>query len=235
MPVRLATPSDELAIAALCTSAFFNEALFGDVLHPHRHQFPDDVRFFWHARTRQFLSEHRNTVIVATIYEANAEKIVGMAAWQRQGDDADAHKVMREWKDHGLPPLPEVQNRAIDPARRTIMQDAYPYFKHHWDATTNGIPRCQNWYLNLCAIDPAYQKRGFGQDLVAWGLERARQENVHASVISSYQNEAFYLRCGFDEVVGNFTQGEGNPLRVAGARGGDVLFMWGKAKDPETC
>jgi hypothetical protein len=94
MPVRLATPSDELAITALCTSAFFNEALFGDIMHPRRHQYPDDVRPFWHARTRQFLSEHRNIVIVATTWEDHAEKIVGMATWQH-GSARATTKMLR--------------------------------------------------------------------------------------------------------------------------------------------
>jgi GNAT superfamily N-acetyltransferase len=234
MPIRLATPADELAIAVLCTSAFFDEELFGDTVHPYRHQYPDHVLPFWHARMRQFLSDRRSIVIVATVEDAGVEKIAGMATWQRQGDDEGAQKIMHAWKDHGLPPLPEVQNRAIDPTKRTILQDAYPYFKYHWDATTNGIPRSQNWYLNLCAIGPAHQKRGIGQVLVAWGLERARQENVHASTISSYQNEKFYLRCGFDDIVGNCREGEDNPLRIAGVKGGEILFMWARESGQET-
>jgi GNAT superfamily N-acetyltransferase len=234
MPVRRATPTDELAIAVLCTSAFFDEELFGNTVHPYRHQYPGDVLPFWHARVRQFFSDPRSIIIVATVEEAGAEKIAGMATWQRQGDDKGALKIMQAWKDHALLPLPLVENRAIDPTKRTILQDAYPYFKHHWDATTNDIPRSQNWYLNLCAIDPAFQKRGIGQHLVAWGLERARQENVHASTISSFQNERFYLRCGFDNIVGNCCEGENNPLRIAGVKGGALLFMWAKKTCEET-
>lgn len=80
-------------------------------------------------------------------------------------------------------------------------------------------------------MNPSFQKRGFGYDLVGWGLQRAREENVHASVTASEGNVNFYLRCGFDEVVGNCTQGEGNPLRLAHVAGGDVLFMWPKGAE----
>jgi hypothetical protein len=59
---------------------------------------------------------------------------------------------------------------------------------------------------------------------VQWGLDRAKEENVCASVIASQGNDNFYLRCGFDEVVGNCKQGEGNPLM--GIEGGDILFMY---------
>jgi GNAT superfamily N-acetyltransferase len=234
MPIRLARPGDEPAIAVVCTKAFFEESLFGDLMHPYRHQYPDDVQIFWHDRTRVVFQEPRSIVIVATTIEAEREKIVGMATWQRQGDDPGAQKVIQAWINPGADafvPLPSTNNRAMDVAKRTILEDSSPYFKHHWEGTTNGIPRAQNWYLQLCAIDPAYQKRGFGQELVAWGLDRAREENVHASVAASYKNEPFYLRCGFDEIVGNCSEGEENPLRIAKIKGGDILFMWAKGKN----
>jgi GNAT superfamily N-acetyltransferase len=237
MPVRLATPKDEPSIAAICAAAFFEEGLFGQLIHPHRHQYPDDPIIFWHTRTRKSFFEPRNRTIVATITEDDEEKIVGMATWQRQGDDAGAQTIMSDWQDPGpdaFEPLKSTTNRAIDESKATILQDAYPYFKHHWSGMTNGLPRANNWYLNLCCIDPAYQKRGVGQQLVSWGLERARKENVHASVTTSYQNERFYLRCGFDEIVGTCSEGEGNPLKEAGVKGGEILWMWAKGSDGQS-
>lgn len=105
------------------------------------------------------------------------------------------------------------------------MNDSYPFFKHHWDGD-----RKNNWYLDLCGVHPDYAGKRLGQALVGWGLDRAREEGIHASVTASKGNERFYLRCGFDEVVGNCTQGEGNPLSKAGVEGGDVLFMFPKQK-----
>lgn len=156
-----------------------------------------------------------------------------MATWQRQGSDPGAQKVMAEWQDPGIDsfsPLPSLNNRAIDPSKATILQDSYPWFAHHWSGVTNGLPRANNWYLNLCCIDPAYQKRGVGKPLVQWGLQQARRENVHASVTTSYQNEQFYLRCGFDEIVGSCMEGEGNPLAEAGVKGGEILWMWARGE-----
>jgi hypothetical protein len=49
-------------------------------------------------------------------------------------------------------------------------------------------------------------------------------------VAASKGNERFYLRSGFDEVVGNCTYGEGNPLNKAGVEGGDILFMFPKQR-----
>jgi GNAT superfamily N-acetyltransferase len=231
MPLRFAKPQDEDAMVSVIAAAFFNEALFGDAIHPRRHEFPDDTKIFWHAKVRASFRDPRSTVIVATTTEDEQEKIVGVAAWKRQGDDEGAKKVMEAWNDPGpdaFPPLLSTNNRALDPARATLLPDSKPFFEHHWAATTNGIPRSINWFLDLCAVHPSYERRGFGNELVKWGLDRAREENVHASVTSSYQSDNFYLKCGFEEHVGNCSEGEGNPLREAKVKGGNILFMWAK-------
>lgn len=116
-------------------------------------------------------------------------------------------------------PLPAHPNRAIDPSKRTILADSKHHFSHFWSGD-----RKQNWYLSLCGVDPAHAGKGLGKELVHWGLNRAKEEGVHASCITSQGNDTFYLRCGYDEVVGNCTQGEGNPLN--GLAGGDILFMY---------
>ncbi|KAF2127680.1 hypothetical protein P153DRAFT_294915 [Dothidotthia symphoricarpi CBS 119687] len=230
MPVRLAQPSEESAIVSVCTAAFFNEELFGVTIHPHRHEYPEDMRIFWHDWVRNDWKNPRVRILVTTAMEEGQEKISGVAIWERQGSDEGAKKVQEEWTDpcDVFLPLPSTENRALDPTKRTILQDSYPYFAHHWDG-----PRANNWYLSLCCIDPAFQKRGFGYELVDWGVKKAREENVHASVIASHENEKFYLRCGFDEIVGNGCEGEGNPLGIANVKGGDILFMWPKEAGKE--
>ncbi|KAF1850651.1 acyl-CoA N-acyltransferase [Cucurbitaria berberidis CBS 394.84] len=232
MPIRLATPSDEPAIVSACTAAFFDEALFGRVIHPHRHEYPEDVEIFWHEQIRHSWREPNNKILVAITIEKGEEKVVGVAVWQRQGDDEGRKKVEAEWVDVGpdaFRPLPSTVNRAIDPNKRTILEDSYPYYSHHWSPSKNSIPRSRNWYLSLCCVHPSYEHRGLGRELVHWGLERAREEGVHASVLASHNNDPFYLRCGFDEIVADCTEGEENPLQ--GVEGGSLLFMWAKGQD----
>ena len=108
-------------------------------------------------------------------------------------------------------------NRALDSSKANLFELSIPYWKHHWDGE-----RQENWYLSLCAVHPDYQGKGFGRELVEWGLKQAESENVHASVMSSNGSDGFYLRCGFEEIVGNATDGEGNPL--TGIKGGSILF-----------
>ena len=109
-------------------------------------------------------------------------------------------------------------NRAADPAMSNLGQTVSSLIAHHWYGS-----RSTGWYLNFLAVKPAHQGQGYGSDLVAWGIERAQQEKVPASVISGERKDGFYKRCGFDIEVGNSTEGEGNPLRDR-TGGGTILF-----------
>lgn len=234
MYLRPAEPSDEPAIASLCTRAFFNEDLFGRVIHPHRALYPDDVQIFWHEAVRSDWANPRNKVLVVVSPSSPSQpedRVVGAAIWQRQGDD-DSHSSIQEliqsWRDPqpyfpAIPTTLQHSNRALDPSKKDILKQSAEFTKHYWVGSN-----ARNWYLNLCAVDPAFAGRGCGKMLVRWGIERAREEGVAASVTSSEGTNGFYLRCGFDEVVGNASEGERNPLREAGVKGGDILFMWAK-------
>lgn len=231
MDLRLAEPSDEPIIAAICTRAFFDEDLFGRVIHPQRNKFPQDVQIFWHQWVRNDWSNPRNKIIVAvTTDETQQEKIIGAAIWQRQGGDDGAQKVTDEWADPGpWPLLPSTQNRALDPSKANILQESASYTKHYWDGAS-----ATNWYLSLCCVDPAVKGRGAGRLLVRWGLDRAEDEGIAASVMASEGSDAFYLKCGYDEVVGNANEGDGNPLQKVDVKGGNILFMWPKGNQRQT-
>lgn len=232
MHLRTARPSDEPELALICTRAFFDEDLFGRVIHPHRLEYPEDVQIFWHERVREDWSNPCNKVIVAvTNDKEQGEKILGMAVWQRQGDDVGAQQVKSEWTDHGeWPALLSTHNRALDPSNKTILEEAAPFTKHYWSG-----PNTTNWYLSLCCVHPDAKGRGVGRLLVRWGLDRAEKEGVAASVVASDGSDAFYLKCGFDEVVGTASEGNGNPLQNKDVKGGKILFMWSNtAKGIET-
>jgi hypothetical protein len=46
--------------------------------------------------------------------------------------------------------------------------------------------------------------------------------------MASEGSDGFYLKCGFDEVVGNANEGDGNPLQKEDVKGGNILFMRAK-------
>lgn len=226
MRLRHACPEDEPSMAAICTRAFFNDDLFGRVIHPLRHAYPDDVQTYWQESLRHYWASPRIRMLVAVAEPSRGQDqdtIIGVAVWERQGEDEGAHKVMEEFSDPGTwPALSSTQNRALDPSKKTILQDAETYSNPYWAGS-----RATNWYLVLCCVDPQSQQRGCGRLLTNWGIERARKEGIHASVIASDGSTDFYLKCGFDEVVGNASRagGEANPMTRVNVKGGDVLFM----------
>jgi GNAT superfamily N-acetyltransferase len=154
--------------------------------------------------------------------EHDIEIIVGLAIWERQGDNNDTHTSMEDSFYSGpWPALETTQNRALDASKRTILQELEEFSLQYWSGS-----RSTNWYLNLCCVDPDFQQRGCGRLLVNWGLDRASQEGVYASVIASDGSADFYLKSGFDAVVGNAGRagGEASPMMKADVQGGDVLF-----------
>ncbi|KAF3032400.1 hypothetical protein E8E11_000729 [Didymella keratinophila] len=215
MPIRTICVEDESAIAALCAAAFWGEDCFCRVILP-KQEFPDDVpvdvEIFHYEWLHADWQERGKVILVAVVgeEEPDARKVVGVAVWQRKGDDEQARRVRDEWIDpgpHAFPLLKSTHNRALDSATANILQEAEPYFAHHFEGT-----RADSWYLHLLAVHSASQHRGFGRELVFWGLERAREEDVHASVISSDPKESFYFACGFESIVGSMMDDEGNPL-----------------------
>lgn len=96
-----------------------------------------------------------------------------------------------------------------------------PFIAHLY---TSPPYRKNAWKLVSLAVLPQYQSRGHGRKLVAWGLEQARKDGVVAHVMAAKGKETFYQRCGFTDVVGWATDGEGNPLKEMGIEGGAILF-----------
>lgn len=106
-------------------------------------------------------------------------------------------------------------SRACDAENEDIIERSYPYFDEIWTGD-----RAESWYLETLAVHPGFQGRGVGRDLVQWGLERAEEEGICASVVSAKGKDGFYRKAGFDLLEGSATSGKGNPL--AGVEGGNI-------------
>lgn len=98
-------------------------------------------------------------------------------------------------------------DRAADPEKEDILERAHHFFDH----LHNG-DRAECWSLVWLGTHPDYQGQGHGRQLVQWGLDRAKEENVWASVVAAQGKDPFYKKCGFEFIEGSGTMGEGNPL-----------------------
>jgi hypothetical protein len=79
--LRPATLSDLSSIAGVWAAAFFDDEIIGEIMHPHRNKYPDDVYWFLLRGIRERFWDWRHQFMVVT----NGGKVVGAADWRRLG------------------------------------------------------------------------------------------------------------------------------------------------------
>ncbi|UKZ61283.1 uncharacterized protein TrAtP1_002550 [Trichoderma atroviride] len=231
--LREAGYSELPRVAHILAKAFWEDNLFGQMIHPHRNEYPDDVDLYWLRRARVNFWDPRRRWLVATEKDKSGQEvIVGIAQWERLGDGG---KKLERWTldpRNISKPLSSAAmkihamvwpNRASDPGVEDIIERSYPHFDSIWSGK-----RAESWYLEALAVHPDYQGRNIGRRLVQWGLELAEADGICASVVSAYGKDEFYTKCGFDERYGNAGQGDGNPL--AGVDGANIFWKWPKSR-----
>ncbi|KID69000.1 uncharacterized protein G6M90_00g054370 [Metarhizium brunneum] len=219
MAIREAKYSDLREMAEAAAAAFQDEELFGELMHPRRKEYPQDFVAYFERRFLRHWNDPNCHLVVGL--DKTTGKVVGCAQWERQGVQPaswigsfmqSASRAYLQTLDYLWP------NRAADPDKINILDETFPLFAHHWTE-----PRRQNWYLEFLCTHPGYQGQGLGKALVLWGVNRAKEDKICASVISAAGKEAFYGRYGFVE-VGRANVGR---LGACGIRGGAILFCEG--------
>lgn len=231
--LRLARYADHAAMARVLSLAFWDDVLFGRLIHPHREEYPHDSDLYWLRRIQLHWWGRSHIFVVTTNVDEKTgrEVVTGVAHWSRMGKTG----ATSAWADPTNLALPVAKayatlaswwrpNRAADPAYEDIIERSYHFLDHVWTGS-----RAESWYLEALGVHPDYQNRGLGRALVKWGLDQAECEGVSASVIAADGKERFYQRCGFDpEPVGKSGEGEGNPLSEV--PGGLIFFREARGK-----
>jgi hypothetical protein len=81
LQLRPARLSDLSSIAGVWAAAFFDDEIIGEIMHPHRNKYPDDVCSFLLRGIRERFWDWRHQFMVVT----NGGKVVGAADWRRLG------------------------------------------------------------------------------------------------------------------------------------------------------
>jgi hypothetical protein len=92
--LRLAAFADLPAIARCWHAAFFDDEIIGEMMHPNRKEYPEDVYWFLLRGIVERFWDWRHQFIVVTVKEGWTEKIVGAANWRRVGNGG---KKMELW------------------------------------------------------------------------------------------------------------------------------------------
>ncbi|KAH7382717.1 hypothetical protein DE146DRAFT_728651 [Phaeosphaeria sp. MPI-PUGE-AT-0046c] len=217
--VREAHVFDFPSIARVWTTAFFDDEIIGQMMHPHRNEFPDDVYWFLLRGIRERFWDWRHQFMVVCVDEEGKENIVGAADWRRLGKGGE-ERELGYWDPRNLvAPLLKTYhnlslkmwpNRAADPARSTFLDTAVANSEKYWSGD-----RAECWDLHVCGVDPAFQGKGVGKLLAQWGVREAIKEgdNVVASVLCGEKNRGFYGKAGMEVQVGG-SGGEGGGIAL---------------------
>jgi len=87
LQLRKARLLDLPSIARVWHAAFFDDEIIGDVMHPHRQQYPEDVYWFLLRGIRERFWDWRHQFMVVTVIlnDDRGERVVGAADWRRLG------------------------------------------------------------------------------------------------------------------------------------------------------
>lgn len=84
--IREASYWDLPQIAHVLAKAFWDDNIFGDLIHPYREKFPDTMALYWLRKARVKFWNYRWKFIVAVDKDSSGNEIVvGCAQWERMG------------------------------------------------------------------------------------------------------------------------------------------------------
>ena len=239
MPFRELTYADIKPAAGILAAAFKDDGFQGKYLHPYLDKYPGDLerryRRTMFAAWARSSDDHKCFVAYKPTADGKGEEcITGVISWSRRS----AQPRPKTWsaslwtttvgyynqvEEYFLP------DRAADPVRATILARAAPYSKHHWTGS-----RAEVWWLDVIAVDKAFEGQGIGRELVAWGFERAKQDGIGTSCIAAQGRDRFYIACGFDVQCGIAgDEGPDEELRKElRSIGGGMIHFWDGGKEP---
>lgn len=159
----------------------------------------------WKKTTTNNLNLPNTVFLKAEVTDPQTGKSVigGMAIWQQCSFDAPA------WGDEPIAGMPDtdLEPLASDSDRRFARQAFGSLFKRRVEVVKEkqNDEKPATFVLDLCAVDPKYQRRGIAQALVQWGLDEAkRRGGLECTTEASSMGRGAYRKLGFrDEAVGD--------------------------------
>ncbi|KAK3672858.1 hypothetical protein LTR78_007211 [Recurvomyces mirabilis] len=230
MPFRQANLADIHHGAHIMATAFQDGPILGRYLHPYREQHPDGMYLYFLRKLRLAYARGLPDDILLVTYDVNSsdkeQQITGFAHWHRKRAELiprslHSTAILQATKAYNYLTSLIWPNLAIEPSRAGLFQQIDPFISHHWAGS-----RAEVWMLELIAVDPMTGKKGYGRQMLEWGMQRAKEDGLACSLIAGKGAVGFYRRCGFDIEVGTLTDegGDDNPMRRAGVEGGTIMF-----------
>ena len=192
----------------------------------YRKQYPEDTRRFTRERFKMFLENEPGNwqVMVAELpsrEDSSVSRVAAFAAWQLPPVDQvvliGADKVhQREFsmsveatQSHGSRSDSRAaalttseagssdQRQDADPKRMRAFEESLAKARAHHFKRVYGENRI---HLRLLVTHPDYQRRGAGANLVTWGIEIAKENNLAVTLFASPIGGQLYRKLGFRDL-----------------------------------
>ncbi|CZS97328.1 uncharacterized protein RAG0_06470 [Rhynchosporium agropyri] len=160
------------------------------------------MRKRWETRTFDAAGNPNCVFLKATIPDPSSgdgkEVIAGMAIWVQVSMD----KAYGDVPDPDWAKALHVEELypGDEPSQRFLCQVFASLTKQRLEAIKQAATRDPPSLLglDLCGVDPAYQRRGIAAELVKWGLEEARSRGgLEAVLEASKKGRGVYAKLGF--------------------------------------
>ena len=157
----------------------------------------------WQNPTRDDRGKLNTMYVVATVPDsdqASSRKVVGLAIWlqlafvQGQGNPPNEEAALARTLE-GLYPHDASQRGHLCRLMVSLHRQRIALLKESANTSSPAV-----MVLDLCTVDPAYQRRGIASKLVQWGLDEAqRRGGIEASTEGSKMGRGVYAKLGFEQ------------------------------------
>jgi GNAT superfamily N-acetyltransferase len=163
----------------------------------------------WKSTTTNKAGQPNKIYLKATLPDSEKpgqRRVVGMAIWQQLSEVEGYGDTFTGDMTAALEQLDGAEKRFADQMFKSLWKRRIAYIKEISQQQDRNPPAI--FTLDLCAVDPAYQRRGVAGKLVQWGLDEAkRRGNLECTTEGSAMGRPVYRKLGFKD--------EGN---------GDIVF-----------
>ncbi|KAB5563587.1 acyl-CoA N-acyltransferase [Coniochaeta sp. 2T2.1] len=176
---------------ALGLQAFTNVAVHR-VMFPKGEETKDEELRFRSQRFRNSLKDPSKRFVAAVEETESRSTIIGWARWtpslepepakSQEEKDKDMQEKMKSWPD------------AMDKEAYRKILDGFDELDRQWLAGDD--PR-NYWVLDVLAVHPDHQRKGLGNKLTRWGIEKAAKEGKGVGLISRPNAKRLYASLGF--------------------------------------
>jgi aminocarboxymuconate-semialdehyde decarboxylase len=159
----------------------------------------------WRSTTTNKDGKPNTIFLKATLPDSEKQgerRVVGMAIWTQLSNIEGYGDKFTGDMSEALASVNDTDRRFADQMFRSLWKRRIEYIQQ---VSESGRNPPAIFVLDLCAVDPAFQRRGIAGKLVQVGLDEAKQRgNLECTTEGSAMGRAVYRKLGFkDEGVGD--------------------------------